>query len=502
MLNPSIPLVETRHGKIVGVVQEEIHIWRGIPYAAPPIGELRWRAPQPVTPWHDVRQADCFSCASWQDITWCRELGGGDPGNFSEDCLYLNVWAPAVRHEPLPVMVWLHGGGYTIGAGSLPPYDGQALAKRGAIVVTVNYRLGHLGFFAHPALEGEGAECIHNFALLDQIAALRWVQDNIAAFGGDTQNVTLFGESAGARSVLSLMASPLAKGLFHKAIIQSGYTLPDTPREVALKKGVALAEHLGLANATAEQLRALPAETFWPLDAPFKIAPTPISGDVVLPHPMLETFFAAKQHPIPVMIGSNSDEASVLAVFGVDIAGQIQKMRRERRVGLGLIRLLYPRVKGDEALGRQVCRDMVFTTLGYVVMQAQQRIGEPCWRYWFDYVAEAEHNTYANGACHGNEIPYVFDTLTRAEPTCHYVNENDQAFASQVADYWVNFARHASRTRDVLHGPVRWPASIRGRDRLLRIGLNKLAGFKVENRFMRARLALFKRVMKHHVSLE
>lgn len=298
------------------------------------------------------------------------------------------------------------------------------------------------------------------------------------------------------------MASPLAKGLFHKAIIQSGYTLPDTPREVALKKGVALAEHLGLANATAEQLRALPAETFWPLDAPFKIAPTPISGDVVLPHPMLETFFAAKQHPIPVMIGSNSDEASVLAVFGVDIAGQIQKMRRERRVGLGLIRLLYPGVKGDEALGRQVCRDMVFTTLGYVVMQAQQRIGEPCWRYWFDYVAEAEHNTYANGASHGNEIPYVFDTLTQAEPTCHYVNENDLAFASQVADYWVNFARHANRTHDVLPGPVRWPASIRGRDRLLRIGLNKLAGFKVENRFMRARLALFKRVMKHHVSLE
>ena len=352
MLNPSIPLVATRHGKIVGVVQEETHIWRGIPYAAPPTGELRWRAPQPVTPWQDVRQADCFSCASWQDITWCRELGGGDPGNFSEDCLYLNVWAPAVRHEPLPVMVWLHGGGYTIGAGSLPPYDGQALAKRGAIVVTVNYRLGHLGFFAHPALEGEEAECIHNFALLDQIAALRWVQDNIAAFGGDTQNVTLFGESAGARSVLSLMASPLAKGLFHKAIIQSGYTLPDTPREVALKKGVALAEHLGLAHATAEQLRALPAETFWPLDAPFKIAPTPISGDVVLPHPMLEIFFAAKQHPIPVMIGSNSYEASVLAVFGVDIAGQIQKMRRARRVGLGLIRLLYPGVKGDEALGR------------------------------------------------------------------------------------------------------------------------------------------------------
>lgn len=217
---------------------------------------------------------------------------------------------------------------------------------------------------------------------------------------------------------------------------------------------------------------------------------------------MLETFFAAQQHPMPVIVGSNSDEASVLAVFGIDIAGQIQKLRRERRVGLGLIRLLYNGVKGDEALGRLVCRDMAFTTLGYVVMQAQQRIGEPCWRYWFDYVAEAERDTYANGAWHGNEIPYVFDTLMQTEPTCHYVNENDLAFALKVADYWVNFARHASRNCDMLHGPVCWPASIRGRDRLLRIGLNKLAGFKVENRFMRTRLALFKRVMKHHVSLE
>ncbi len=217
MLNPSIPLVATRHGKIVGVVQKEIHIWRGIPYAAPPTGATLACA---AACYGRMCAGRIVSPAPVGRILQCRELGGGDPGNFSEDCLYLNVWAPAVRHEPLPVMVWLHGGGYTIGAGSLPPYDGQALAKRGAIVVTVNYRLGHLGFFAHPALEGEGAECIHNFALLDQIAALRWVQDNIAAFGGDTQNVTLFGESAGARSVLSLMASPLAKRLFIKRLFR------------------------------------------------------------------------------------------------------------------------------------------------------------------------------------------------------------------------------------------------------------------------------------------
>lgn len=150
MLNPSIPLVATRHGKIVGVVQEEIHIWRGIPYAAPPTGSYAGVRRSLLRPGR-MCAADCFSCASWQDITRCRELGGGDPGNFSEDCLYLNVWAPAVRHEPLPVMVWLHGGGYTIGAGSLPPYDGQALAKRGAIVVTINYRLGHWLFRASGA---------------------------------------------------------------------------------------------------------------------------------------------------------------------------------------------------------------------------------------------------------------------------------------------------------------------------------------------------------------
>lgn len=201
------------------------------------------------------------------------------------------------------------------------------------------------------------------------------------------------------------------------------------------------------------------------------------------------------------MIGSNSDEASVMAVFGVDIAGQIQKLRRERRTGLGLIKLLYPGVKGDEALGREVCRDMAFTTLGYVVMQAQQRVGQPCWRYWFDYVAEAEHDTYPHGARHGNEVPYVFDNLRLTDPVCQYASEADLAFAAQVADYWAQFARVASGDR-ALAGAVRWPACLRGRDRLLRIGLHKRAGFKVENRFMRARLALFRRVMKHHVTLE
>ncbi len=502
MDNPSTPLAQTRQGSVLGRCEEDLHVWRGIPFAAPPIGELRWRAPQPPQPWQGVRMADRFSAASWQNSDYCQQLGGGDPGQFSEDCLYLNIWAPAIRKKPLPVMVWLHGGGFTIGSGGLPPYDGKALAARGVVLVTINYRLGHLGFFAHPALDAQSDERVYNFGLLDQIAALRWVQENIAAFGGDAANVTLFGESAGGRSVMALMASPLAKGLFHKSIIQSSYTLPDTPREAALAKGEAIAVHFGLQDATADRLRALPADVFWSLEAPFKIAPTPIAGDCVLPEPMLETFFAGRQHSMPVMVGSNSDEASVMAEFGVDLAGQIEKLRREQRLGLGLIRLLYPRVKGDAELGRQVCRDMAFTTLGLVVMQAQQRSGQPCWRYWFDYVAEAAHEIYVNGAWHGNEVPYVFDNLLLSEPANSYVNARDLAFAAHIADYWVQFATHATRHTDALPGPVNWLACVRGRDRLLRIGLNKHAGFRMVNRFMRARLNLFRQIMRHHVKLD
>ncbi|CAI8898360.1 carboxylesterase/lipase family protein [Kosakonia quasisacchari] len=502
MENPLTPLVHTRQGSVLGCSEDAFHVWRGIPFAAPPTGALRWRAPQPPQPWQGVRMADTFSAASWQNSDYCQQIGGGDPGRFAEDCLYLNIWSPATRTKALPVMVWLHGGGFTIGSGGLPPYDGKALAARGVVLVTVNYRLGHLGFFAHPALEKESGERVYNFGLLDQIAALRWLQENIAAFGGDAANVTLFGESAGGRSVMALMASPLAEGLFHKAIIQSSYTLPDTPREAALAKGEAIAAHFGLENASAEQLRALPADAFWPLDAPLKIAPTPIAGDGVLPEPMLDTFFAGRQHPMPVIIGSNSDEASVMAEFGVDLAGQIEKMRREQRLGLGLIRLLYPGVKGDAELGRQVCRDMAFTTLGLVVMQAQQRVGQPCWRYWFDYVAEAAHDTYINGAWHGNEVPYVFDNLMLSEPSRSYVNPRDLAFAAHIADYWVRFAAQAERRTEALPGPVNWLACVRGRDRLLRMGLNKHAGFRLVNRFMRARLSFFRRVMRHHVKLD
>lgn len=497
-------VVNVAQGRLRGVLQGDVAVYRGIPFAMPPLGNLRWRAPQPPQDWQGIRVADTFAPASWQSMEYCKAAGGGDPGQCSEDCLYLNIWTPASRTgQPLPVMVWLHGGAYTLGAGSLPPYDGAALASRGVVLVTVNYRLGHLGFFAHPALDEENPEGpIHNFALLDQIAALKWVKKNIAVFGGDATNVTLFGESAGARSVLSLLASPLARGLFHKGIIQSAYTLPDEDRRKALKRGVAVAEHFGLKNATAASLRALPASELWAPGGTLSVGPTPVSGDIVLPEPMLDTFFAGRQHPMPLMVGSNSDEASVLAYFGIDPAGQVELLRREKGLGLRLIKLLYPGVKGDAALGRQLCRDMAFTVLGFVVMQAQQRVGQPCWRYYFDYAAEAERETYANGAWHGNEVAYVFDTLRLVPPAREYVTERDLQFAAQIGDYWVSFARGAGAHSNTLPGPLCWPASIKGRDRTLRLGVHLQAQFKVEKRFMRLRMQLFKRVMKHHVRLE
>ncbi|MEA1064977.1 carboxylesterase/lipase family protein [Erwinia sp. HR93] len=506
MESPRTPIITLPDGQLIGTRDDDIAVWRGIPYAAPPTGDRRWRAPQPVIPWEGVRVADRFGAAAWQDAQTCRDIAGGDPGTFDEDCLWLNVWAPAEvsADAALPVMVWLHGGSFTLGSGGLAPYDGRALARRGAVVVTVNYRLGLLGFFAHPALQGEDISGeTWNFGLLDQIAALYWVRKNIARFGGDPRNVTLFGESAGGRSVLSLLASPLGRGLFDKAIVQSAYTLEDESAEKAQARCMAAVRHLGAGiDSDAATLRKLPADALCAAGMPFTMGPVPICGDRVLPQSMMRCFMAARQHPVPVMIGSNSDEASVMNFFGIDLAQQIQRMRRERRLGLGLIRMLYPGVRNDAELGRQVCRDMAFTTMGYIVMQACRRRKVACWRYWFDYVAAGERERYPHGAWHGNEIPYVFDNLALTPPVNDCAEASDRVFAGQVADYWTAFARWRPGQATILDGPLRWPASGPGHDGVLRIGVRRCAGFKLERRFMRARARLFRRVMRHHVSLD
>lgn len=498
--------IMTAEGGLRGSVEEGVFVFKGIPYAAPPVGELRWKAPKAVNTWQGDKDATAWGPASWQSREYCLAVGGGDPGSFHEDCLYLNVWTPDVSPAtPLPVMVWIHGGGYAVGSGGLAPYLGAPLAQRGAVIVTINYRLGQLGFFAHPALDSEYPEGhgVNNFALLDQMAALQWVQRNIRAFGGNPKNVTLMGESSGARSVLSLFASPLAKGLFHKGIVQSAYGVPDVSREEALKKGQALASHFNLPDASADQLRALPAESFWPLDRALSIGPVAIHGDRVLPRSVLSVFAAADQQRLPLMIGSNSDEASVMAYFGVDAAKVIADMRRKHPLALRLIKLLYKDVWDDDELGRQVARDMTFTTMGYVVALAQHRVGMPGWRYYFDYVSDNAHDLYPHGTWHGNEIPYVLNTLGQldsADPARPFT-EGDHDFSLRVSEYWLRFARDATAFTHLIKGETDWPAWHPRNDVTMRFGCRGLACIATEKRFMRRRMQVFRLLMRAFVHL-
>ncbi len=502
------PLVSTDAGIVAGEWEDGIATFKGIPFAAPPVGELRWRAPQPAEKWQGVKDARLFGQSSWQSREYCTAVGGGDPGVFSEDCLYLNVWTTLPSSEQKkPVMVWIHGGGYTIGSGGLSPYIGAPLASRGVVLVTLNYRLGHLGFFAHPALDAEypAGEVVNNFALLDQIAALKWVQDNIGVFGGDPDNVTIFGESSGARSVLSLFASPLAEGLFQKGIAQSAYTLPDTSRRQALGRGESLAQHFGLAHATAEQLRELPADSFWSLDKNLSIAPVPIAGDSVLPTPMMDIFRTGKQRPLPLIIGSNSDEASVLSYFDIDVASVVKRVRKQHPLGLRLIKWLYSGVKDDGELGRQISRDMAFTTMGYVAMLAQHKAGAPGWRYYFDYVSENARTLCPNGTWHGSEIPYVMNNMHLIESSQVIeggYTPQDKAFAEVVSEYWLNFARHAVGQSTHIEGDIHWPVWKPRGDKTLRFGHHGQVGLKVEQRFMRLRLRLFRLLMTKLVKLD
>ncbi|NIF22030.1 carboxylesterase/lipase family protein [Candidatus Pantoea multigeneris] len=493
--------ITTVEGELSGVIEGGSFVFRGIPYAAPPVGPLRWRAPQRLAPWAEPRDATRFAPGALQSRQMCIDAAGGDPGTLSEDCLYLNVWTPDPEPmRPLPVMVWLHGGGFRIGAGHLPPYDGQALAQRGAVVVTLNYRLGHLGFFAHPALDAEQGEVpVTNFALLDQLAALQWVQRNIQAFGGDRDNVTLFGESAGAQSTLALCCSPLATGLFHKAIVQSAYALPEASGDKLRSIGLKVAQHLGLsADASMDQLRAIPAEAFWPLDRRYTHGPVPVWGDSVLPQPILKTFLRGKQLRIPLMIGSTSDEASVLDFFGTSPHKMLSSLIPEKHLGWRVLRWMYD-IHDTIRLSREATRDIAFTLMPWMLAHAQHSIGMPCWRYWFDYVSENTRDISPNGTWHGSDVPYVFHTLgvlswlDAARPA----TAEDAEFADRVCDYWFNFARYTSEYSHVIEGSCPWPLWRPGQDITLSLGCKGQGQILLKHNFMRSRLRVFRLVAAH-----
>jgi para-nitrobenzyl esterase len=480
------PVVRTQAGNIQGVAERGVFAFKGIPYAAPPIGNFRWRDPQPPAPWRGTRRADAFGQACLQAVH-VPEQFGGDPGPDGEDCLFLNVWTPRVDPAAhLPVMVWIHGGAYVFGSGSVSLYDGGPLAKRGAVVVTLNYRLGQLGFFAHPALEKERPGGPVNFGLLDQISALRWVQQNIQRFGGDPHNVTILGQSAGAKSVLALFASPLARGLFHKGIAMSSYSVPDITRAKALETGAKVADALGLngANATAAELRAAPVERFRQLTGQgLSNAPSPIDSDPVLPQSIPETFAAGQEAPLPLIMGNTSDDGSVATAFGINPAQLLESL------GLApLLKALYPGVNDTNELARQATRDFVFTMTPRWTADRHSQLA-PTWRYYFGYTAVRDRSRIPNGVPHGADVTFFLNTGDLFPPTREIWTEADRAYSRRASDYFLAFARSG---KPAPPGAAEWPNHDASQDRTMMFA-DTIA---IENNFMATRLNVFMGMMK------
>jgi para-nitrobenzyl esterase len=412
-------------GSVTGVTADSIASFKGIPYAAPPLGAGRWSAPAPVQPWREPRDVTTYGPDCMQN-----PLPGIQPGSrpMSEDCLTLNVWTPKpAKGAKLPVMVWIHGGGFVGGSGTLPETDGAALARRDVVVVSFNYRLGRFGFFAHPALGMDG-----NWGLMDQIAALKWVQSNIAAFGGDPAKVTIFGESAGGESVSRLMASPAAKGLFAHAIVASGGGRDDWPALTeAQAKGQAFASRTGAADAAA--LRALPADKILGglglMNKEEDRYSGPMTDGTIIPANADAIFAGGKQARIPYIIGSNDDELGFIpAPFRAMVNGPVEK-------ALGAAAATVKAAYGSEdEANRRLGGDAIFAEPALAFGLAQARAGAPTFLYRFGYVAEAQRKPDL-GAVHASDVAFQFGNLP-ADATAA-----DRAAAKQLGDYWTNFAK-------------------------------------------------------------
>lgn len=460
------PQTRIAQGVLIGRSADGIDSYKGVPFARPPVGPLRWRPPVAPDPWEGGRDADrvgsiCIQAPANGDP-------GVGPGAPSEDCLTLNVWTPSERAGGLPVMVWIHGGGYNNGSGTPPLYDGARLARRGVVVVTINYRLGRLGFFDHPALAAErtAGEPAGNYGVMDQIAALQWVRTNIAAFGGDPERVTIFGESAGGAAVTQLMIAPAARGLFHRAVVQSGlgrqYSArlsDDRPgRPSAQTLGVAFAQAVGLGrDASAQALRDLPAERLLAPMPAFYSENLLVDGQIV-PEDVVEAFAAGRQAAVPLVIGTNSAEFWWIRPTEAGAYGRADDAMTDAEYDA--LRAAYGGPAGYDA---HVMSDLIFNEPARHLARLHARAGHPAYLYRFDVVPDSNPEP-SGGATHASERPYVFDTL---DTVGRAMGDRDFRAATTMADYWTTFAR----TGDPNGGgrPV-WQEFGAAPDRLLEFG--------------------------------
>jgi para-nitrobenzyl esterase len=436
-------------GTVEGVVRDGIASFKGISFAAPPVGDLRWRSPQPIKPWEGVKKADEFGPGPMQDTAFGAMLGG--PQKISEDCLYLNVWTGAKKAgEKRPVMVWIYGGGFGIGMTSTPAYDGTNLAKKGVVMVSVAYRVGPMGFLAHPELSKESGKGSGAYGIQDQIAGLRWVKENIAKFGGNPKNVTIFGESAGGMAVGMLTTSPMAKGLFHRAISESGGAM--TPSRSTLKaaeeQGQAYLSKLGATDIKAA--RALSAEaiqketkgmgSFWP-----------VADGETIAEDQFGLFEAGRFNDTPILVGTNSDEGGLFVTQKITSAAFEKMVRDGRGPGAETILKAYPYATDAEATksAKDIMRDSTFAWPTWTWAKSQSRFGKnKAFIYYFDHRTP----TSPEGANHAAEIPYVFGNLGAMGGS---TGPADKALSDLLSSYWINFAKKGDPNGPGL--PV-WPA--------------------------------------------
>lgn len=438
--------VKVDGGIIQGTLTEDMAIYKGIPFAAPPVGNLRWKAPQPVEKWEGVKQTSEYAPAPMQ--------GGNPASGKSEDCLYLNVWSPAkAANEKLPVLVWIYGGGFSFGSTSDPVHNGENLARKGVVVVSIAYRVGQIGFLAHPELSAENPNNVSgNYGLLDMIAGLQWVQNNIKAFGGDPGKVTIFGESAGGIAVSMLCASPLAKGLFHGAISQSGGSFgPTRPTtypgenmktlEQAEQDGVEYAKSFGVSSI--EKLREVDAENLiprgWTMPGGW-----PIVDGYVIPDDQFTLYKNGNYNDVPVLIGYNSDEG---LSFPSGRTSEEYIAYLNERFGPYADKLLaaYPLTDNVVARSaRNLMRDAAFGWPTWSWARLQTQTGHsPVYLYYFDQHPQYPENSPQadHGTPHGVDVAYVFMNLDKKNPR---FTPADFEISEIMGTYWTNFAKYGN----------------------------------------------------------